>query len=175
MLHFAHQGDACDWPAEHRDGLDLDFLVLASRVEGVSPGVYWYRTPNQDLVLSHPGLNAHEMVELFVQEEFASAPLLIWTAGDLAAACARHGAFGHRQLLLRAGTASNRVWMAALAMGLSGCLIAGIVPGAARDSLGLDGYRHASLMAVSLGFAKDDSISAQLSRGPFSSIVLPPE
>jgi nitroreductase len=167
MLYLAQQGDANDWPAEHRDGQSLDFLVLAARVEGLSPGVYWYRALNHALLPSRAGLSAAETLELFVQEQFASAPLVIWIAGDLAGACARHGAFGLRQLLLRAGAAGNRLWMAALGIGLAGCLVAGIIPGAARRLLGLDGYRHASLLALSIG-VEDKYLSRPLFRGDFS-------
>jgi nitroreductase len=95
-------------------------------------------------------------MELFVQPEFASAPVIIWIAGNLAAACARLGALGHRLLLLRAGLAGHRLWTAALAMGLSGGITAGVVSGAAREQFGLDGYRQVSLLAFATGIEEGD-------------------
>lgn len=86
-----------------------------------------------------------------MQSEFAKAPLVVWITGNLAAAAARHGGFGHRQLLMRAGMAAHRLWMAGMATGLSGCIVAGVVPGAARRQLELDGYRKASLIALAAG------------------------
>ena len=71
--------------------------------------------------------------------------------GNLAAACASEGAFGHRRLLLQAGMAGHRIWLAALSIGLSGSLIAGLIPGVARRQLFLDGFREASLFGVAVG------------------------
>jgi SagB-type dehydrogenase family enzyme len=149
MLHYAHVGDAKDSPEEHDDGHELIFLSIAWRVDGLRPAVYVYRAPRQELCLWGPA--PHDGRKLFVQSTFGSAPLSIWIVGNLANACARQGAFGHRQLLLRAGAAGHRLWMAALGVGLSGCLVAGVVPGAARQVLGLDGYQRASLLAFATG------------------------
>jgi SagB-type dehydrogenase family enzyme len=151
MLHHAHEGDLADWPSERSEDQALTFLAIASRVQGVEPGVYAYVPREHTLVVAKPVIAVEKMIDLFVQPEFASAPVIIWIAGNLAASCARHGAFGHRQLLLRAGAAANRLWMAAMAMDLGGCIVAGVVPGAARQQLGLDGYRHASLIAFAAG------------------------
>jgi nitroreductase len=152
MLHHAHEGDLVDWPLEHTEGQALTFLAIASRVQGVEPGVYAYVHHAHTLAVAKPVIAFEKMIDLFVQLEFASAPVIIWISGNLAAACARHGAFGHRQLLLRAGAAANRLWMAAMAMDLEGCIVAGVVPGAARQQLGLDGYRYASLIAFAAGY-----------------------
>jgi SagB-type dehydrogenase family enzyme len=152
MLHYAQHGDAGDWPEEQREGNLLSFQVLAWRVQGLPPGVYAYDPPSHTLRLTAPAPSPENAIELLVQSEYAAAPVLVWIAANLAAACARHGAFGHRQLLLRAGSAGHRLWMAALGMGLSGSLIAGLVPGAARKQLGFDGYHLAGLFGVTTGY-----------------------
>jgi len=151
MLDCAHQGDVRDWPDEHDAGQPLNFLVLAWQVNLIRPAVYSYDSRHHGLLFLHPIPSPRNARELFVQREFASARLVLWITGNLAAACCRYGAAGHRQLLLRAGSAGHRLWMAAMAMGLSGCLVAGLVPGAARRQLGLDGYRKASLLAFATG------------------------
>jgi SagB-type dehydrogenase family enzyme len=151
MLYSAHHGDAYDWPVEHHNMQPLTFFALVSNVEGLNPGIYQYRPQDHGLQLCASSPNHQDMQELFVQAEFAAAPLVIWIAGNLAAACAQHGAPGHRQLLLRAGAAGHRLWMAALAMDLAGVLVAGLVPGAARRQFGLDGYKQASLLAFVAG------------------------
>lgn len=148
MLYYAQKGDANDWPEER--ALPLTFLVIGWRVENLNPGVYVYDPQQHALRLSAEAPRAEKAVELFVQPEFAMASLVVWIAGNLAAACLRHGAFGHRLLLLRAGAAAHRLWMAALASGLSGTLVSGVVPGAARN-FGLDGYTQASLLAFAGG------------------------
>jgi uncharacterized membrane protein YeaQ/YmgE (transglycosylase-associated protein family) len=45
------------------------------------------------------------------------------------------------------------MWMAAMAMGLSGAIVAGLVPGEAHRRFGFDGYRRASLVACITGSA----------------------
>jgi hypothetical protein len=41
--------------------------------------------------------------------------------------------------------------MAVLGQGLAGCLVAGLIPGAARALLGLNGFDRASLFGVAFG------------------------
>jgi hypothetical protein len=45
--------------------------------------------------------------------------------------------------------------MTALSLGLSGCMVAGVVPGAARRLLGFDGYGTASLLAFVMGHQEE--------------------
>lgn len=150
ILASAYNGDRRDWLEDSQD-VPLQFLVLASRVEGVAPGAYVYDRSENALRYRRTGYSPDHQGELFLQEEFADAPLSVWIAGNLAAACAKLGGFGHRQLLLRAGAAAHRCWMAAMSLGMQGCPVAGIVPGAARDLLGLDGYTEAPLLAFTCG------------------------
>jgi SagB-type dehydrogenase family enzyme len=153
MLSVAHHMDADAWPEEHRNGQSLTFLLLVQRVIGVTPGLYLYDSANHSLRLLREAFRFEELFHLYVQDEFALAPVAVWIVGNLAAACARHGAFGHRQLLLRAGAAGNQLWMAGLGMGLSGSLVAGIVVGSAARELGLDGYLKAGLLASTFGYS----------------------
>jgi SagB-type dehydrogenase family enzyme len=150
ILTSACDGDRRDWPQDHQL-MPLEFLVLASRVEGVVPGAYLYDRSENALRHWRSDYSPDQQGELFLQEEFAYSPLTVWIFGNLAAACEKHGSFGHRQLLLRAGAAAHRCWMAALSLGMQGCPVAGMIPGAARDLLGLDGYTKASLLAFAGG------------------------
>ena len=155
MLDCAHRGDVRDWPDEHDAEQPLNFMVLAWQVNQIVPAVYGYDSRNHGLSFLHPIPSPRDSRALFVQREFASARLVVWITGNLAAACCRHGAAGQRQLLLRAGSAGHRLWMAAMAVGLSGCLVAGLVPSAARLLLGLDGYRKTGLLAFATGHRAD--------------------
>jgi SagB-type dehydrogenase family enzyme len=150
MVASAYDGGRHDSLDESED-LPLQFLVLASRVEGITPGAYLYDRSENGLCRWRSDYMPGRQEELFIQEEFSDAPLSIWVFGPLAAACEKHGAFGHRQLMLRAGAAVHRCWMAALCLGMQGCPVAGIVPGAARELLGLDGYIEAPLLAFTAG------------------------
>jgi SagB-type dehydrogenase family enzyme len=151
MLHYGSVADVRDWQDDHRAAVFLTFFVLARKVNGLNPSVYTYDASNHALHVTRDLVSVNEARELFVQDEFATAPMVLWIVGDLAAACDYQGAFGHRRLLFRAGAAAHRSWMVAMAMGLCGSLIAGLVPGAARQQLGLDGYNKASLLAFAAG------------------------
>lgn len=151
MLHLADLCDLDHWPEECRSGNRLTFLALARHVQGINKGVYSYDLQNHriDFLCAMPG--DQEAVQLYVQSEFAYAPLAVWITGNLALACARHGSFGHRQLLLRAGAAAQRLSLVGAAMGLAGTIVAGLIPNAARRSVELDGYSGASLVAYVAG------------------------
>jgi SagB-type dehydrogenase family enzyme len=153
ILSFAHAADVSEWPEEHLKGQALSFFLLAQCVAGLKAGVFIYKPVDSSLRFLREPPCSQAAAQLYVQDEFASAPAAIWIVGNLAAACARHGAFGHRQLMLRAGAAGNRLWMAALGIGLAGSLVAGVVAGTARRELGLDGYLKAALLAVTIGHA----------------------
>jgi hypothetical protein len=115
-------------------------------------GIYRYNPLSHSLIHQGSGLSYEEMKTLFVQPEYAAAPFVIWIAGNLAAACFAQGGHGHRQLLFRAGAAGHRLWLASLGLGLRGSSFAGLIPGAARTLLDLDGYKRASLFAFAAGF-----------------------
>jgi SagB-type dehydrogenase family enzyme len=151
ILGYAHRWDATEWGGGERGEEALKFSVLANNVEGLEPGVYAYEPVSRELVSLRGALSLEESLDLFVQPEFAEAPVTVWIGANLAAACSRAGSFGHRRLLIRAGAAGHRLWMASLALGMAGCLVAGIKPRAARARLGMDGYTNASLLAFAAG------------------------
>lgn len=154
MLAIAHNGDRQDWPCEDALGETIGITVLANRIQGLPPGVYRYDGAGHRLLAEGPSISPEINRQLFTQPEFASAPAVLWITGNLKEAYDRMGSFGHRQLLLRAGAAANRAWMASIALGLSGCLVAGLVPTAARQFLGFDGYKEVSLLALAIGYSQ---------------------
>lgn len=153
ILYTASSGDRQDWQAESEAGVELQLLVVAWRVENLVPAVYRYE-PDEH-ALSFVGSAPDQQTEgrdLVLQTEFADAPIIIFLTGNLAAASARHGAWGHRQLLLRAGSAGHRLWLASIGVGLVGTVFAGFLPRAAHRIAGVDGYTNASLLAYSAGY-----------------------
>src|SRR4029450_9966494 len=102
---------------------------------------------------------------LALQAEFAGAPVLIFVTGNLAAACERYGSWGHRQLLLRAGAAGQRLWLASIGVGLAGTVFAGFLPRAANRFAGVDGYLQASLLAYSVGNLPYPATSGSTDKG----------
>jgi hypothetical protein len=92
--------------------------------------------------------------ELLCQRELLSAPAILIMLGQLAASVAHRGTHGYRLLLLRAGAAAHSAWLAALSLGLSGCLFTGLIPSALRRHAGIDGYIHTPLLALAVGKAE---------------------
>jgi SagB-type dehydrogenase family enzyme len=147
-LYYANRADSLE---DLQLNVPLRFLLLARRIAGLAAGVYEYQPRTHELCALRGDMAHEEMASLFVQDEFADAPSVLWIAGDLEQACRLYGAAGHRRLLLRAGAAGHRCLMAVLGQGLAGCLVAGLIPGAARALLGLNGFDRASLFAVAFG------------------------
>ena len=153
MLYSASLGDRQDWPEEIEAGLDLRLLLVAWRVEGIAPAVYQYELEQHTLVAVGPAPDQKtEGTNIVLQTEFADAPVIVIITGNLAAASRRHGPWGHRQLLLRAGSAGHRLWFASLGVGLVGTVFAGFLPRAAQRIAGINGYTTASLLAYSTGY-----------------------
>lgn len=155
MLKAATEGDAADWPsAEYAAKIEL--LVVAWRVEGLPQGIYRYLPASHSVAAIGPAPNQEAGgKDLVLQTEFADASAIVLVAGELGAALKQHGAWGHRNLLVRAGAAGYRLWIASLATGLSGTVFAGLLPRAAQRLAGLDGYRKAGLFAYAVGHAAD--------------------
>jgi len=125
--------------------------VLPRNLQGLKPAGYRYDGHGHLDRLTEE-LSQTEREELFVQEEFPRAPLVFWVTGNVAQASQDLGAIGHRKLLVRAGECANDMWMAAIGSGLEGSLVAGVVPGAARRVLGMNGYTEVSLLALAVGW-----------------------
>ncbi len=157
ILNVASAGDEQDWSQEIAAGVTLHLLLVAWCVKDLAPAIYRYVPGAHQLayVASAPDQRT-EGTGLVLQTEFADAPAIVLITGNLAAASARHGAWGHRQLLLRAGSAGQRLWLSSLGIGLVGTVFAGFLPRAAHRAVGVDGYRNAGLFAYATGHLHSD-------------------
>jgi SagB-type dehydrogenase family enzyme len=154
MLFHATRHDTALWPHMSDAGVLLDYIILAQHVSGVPAGIYEYVPTGHQLLRVACALSRTQLRELFVQPELIDAPVIIWITGYLAAACRYSGSYGHRQLMVRAGAVGHRLWMSALGLGMTGALIAGVIPGAARRLLRIDGYLRVSMCGFCTGFDK---------------------
>lgn len=153
LLRVASDGDREDWPNEHSDA-SLEFVVVAWRIENTPPAMYLYEPETQTLArLAAAPEQYTEGEELVLQAEFAKAPAIVLIIGALGAALDRYGARGHQNLLFRAGSAGQRMWLASLAHGLAGTVFAGFLPRATQRLIGVDGYHRAGLFAYAMGDA----------------------
>lgn len=151
-LAAADGGDRRDWAAERTAGVGLTLLLVAWNVEGLPAAAYRYDGAAHALVEIGPAPSA-PAGSLLRQPEFATAGAVVEVAGDLAAAVARLGSHGHRLLLVRAGAAAHRAWLAALSADLAGCIFEGLLDAPLRESCAVDGWARARLVALALGRA----------------------
>ncbi|MCX4731502.1 nitroreductase family protein [Streptomyces sp. NBC_01363] len=143
--------DRLAWP-DHDAGVELEFLVAARNVAGLSTGIHLY-SPAGGEFIRLADLPAGEAAgDLVLQLEFADAPAIVMTCGPMAASLDRHGEHGHRLLLTRAGAASQTAWLTALDRGLVGSIFAGFLASALKPLVPADGYRSAQLLAFSCGY-----------------------
>lgn len=156
MLQTAAQGDDADWPSQ-RYAARLKLLVVAWRVNGMRPGVYGYQLDSHALqLMTQPAEESLNGRGLVLQAEFAEAAALVLITGSLQDATAQHGSWGHRNLLVRAGAAGQRLWLASLATGLCGTVFAGMLPRAAKALAAIDGFRTTGLLAYATGYPKTE-------------------
>ena len=136
------------WPDEHADQ-PLRYLVAASRVSGLRPGLY--ELDRGGLTELVPFQSEQEVKEMVLQPEFAEAPAIVVVVGSLFHALESRGSHGHRLLLERAGAACEAAWLSAIADGYVGSIFAGFLPSALKSALGLDGFKSMQLLAFAVG------------------------
>lgn len=155
ILYHAQEGDAND-RSRRFVPVQLAFYIVSRGIRGLEQGVWIYDPEHHVLRHGRSALSQKENAELYIQDPFADAPLQILVVGNLAAATASHGAWGHRNLLVRSGIAAQRMWFAAAGAGLDGAIVAGLVPGAMRSILGFDGYQRTGLIGIVAGLPKPE-------------------
>jgi nitroreductase len=141
------------WSSENASlsGDRLTVYVVARRVEGLASGLYRCEPGSAALSFRRGPLTAVETDRILNQADFASAPLQLWIIGDMRTVTSVHGAWGHRTLMVKAGAVANRLWIAAMGLGLDGAVVAGIARRSARLHLGFDGYQQSPMLAVPIG------------------------
>ncbi len=139
--------------------MELTYYLVANRILGVPSGVYRFESNRAVLVRVAPAATDGQISRLFVQPEFAQAPMLVVVTGNMEAVCGHYGARGHRMLLQRAGASCNKLWMACATTGISSCIVAGIVPAAVRRACRLEASRSSGLIALAAGHRPDQSVS----------------
>lgn len=124
--------------ATRADGL-LRAWVAALQVDGLAPGVYGIAGAGEALTPGVPGNVADRLLHLSLGQEIAyhSAAVLIFAA-PAAAALDRYGDRAYRYLHLEAGVIGERFQLAAGAMELGACGIAGFFDDEAAELVGIE-------------------------------------
>lgn len=153
LATVAAAGVAADrrhWFAERENHATVHLLVAARNVAGLEPGMYLYRPDLHALHLVSVEAARHPR-EYVLQADVSEAPTIWLVTGNLAAALRYHGDHGYRQMLQRAGAVAHTAQLAALSIGLAGCLHGGVLAPGIRRLAGINGYTEAPLFALSLG------------------------
>jgi SagB-type dehydrogenase family enzyme len=125
---------------------------IVIRVSGIDAGIYHYDGTGHDLALVRRGrLESWLRERVLYQREFSLAAVVLVVASAIAPLAERYGIRGYRLALLDAGHVSQNLQLAAAALGLSACAVAGFIDSELDDALGLDGVSDASLLCVAMG------------------------
>ena len=68
----------------------------------------------------------------------------------------RYGIWAHAPILMDSGHVTENLYLAATSIGLGGCAVAAVDPGAANEQLGLDGEEETVFYAMPVGAVKAD-------------------
>lgn len=152
VLAAAIAGDQADWQEQRERGLHVNVKVIAWRVNGLEcPHVYKYDVGAHSLIPVGAVPAGEEAEMLVLQREFSWAPALIVVTGSLGAALDYYGSHGYRHMLVRGGSAGYRAWLAALSLGYTGSVFAGLLPRPLTEYAKVDGYKESQLFAFCFG------------------------
>jgi hypothetical protein len=88
---------------------------------------------------------------LFLQQEFADAPVVLLFVGELAKAVEKIGTAGYKNLLMRSGAVAHYSWLQSMSMGYQGTVFAGVLPKMFKKFCSIDGYRKCQMFAYAFG------------------------
>lgn len=141
------------WPSA--GGLyPLDTYVIASRIEGVDPGVYHYNPIASELEL----LRARPVTAIlrdgfFWQEFIVTAAAVLLLVSVFKRTTAKYGERGYRLVLLDAGHACQNLLLTAEQLHLGAVAVGGFNDDSLAADLAIDGVSEAVIHAVALGKA----------------------
>jgi len=135
-------------------------ILIARDVEGLKSGPYL--VDERARALRPIGLQpGHAEVDILgkscFQEEFRLAPAFFLQIGSIHDAIERYGERGYRYMLIENGVQMQRMYLAAAALGMAGCVTGSIIQKDFEEWLGIDGYTAAALNGFALGLLPDDA------------------
>jgi SagB-type dehydrogenase family enzyme len=123
--------------------------LVATKVEGLAPGVYKYRPEEHDLVLQTPGNQRRELAVSMDQDCVRFAACVLVFAGVTERTTVRFGERGVRYVYMEAAHAAENVQLQATALRLGSVMIGSFKPGEVSHILGLpEGEEPVYLMAL---------------------------
>ena len=131
----------------------FETLVLASRVEGLRPGLYWFLAMEHKLAEYDMGATvADKLMEVMLKQQMVrtSAATFLWMAVAYRMMW-RYGERGYRYMLIDAGHVCQNLYLAAEAIGCGVCAVGAFEDERLNDLLGLDGVEQFVIYTATVG------------------------
>lgn len=126
------------WPGSARPLPGLQWYLVVSSVEGVSPGVYRYWPRERALELKAPPTRAGGLADAALgQDWLAEAPCVVVAVAEAGALDGPAGARWYRDAHLAAGEAGEWLYLAAEGLDLGTCAVGAFADEAVAEVLGL--------------------------------------
>src|SRR3990170_2069155 len=130
----------------------IETYVVASRVEGIEPGVYHYAVADHALERVRGGRFGTDLVSAALGQEFlGQAPVVLVLSAIFGRLRWRYRERAYRYALLEAGHIGQNVYLAAEAAGLGACAVGAFFDDAVNGLLEVDGVREAALILLPVG------------------------
>jgi SagB-type dehydrogenase family enzyme len=133
------------------------YLALQN-VEGLEDGLYHYlpMTHRIELLGCPADLKGFISRSLCGQDWACRANAVFYYSCVFYRAEWRYGIWAHAPILMDSGHVTENLYLAATSIGLGGCAVAAVDPGAANEQLGLDGEEETVFYAMPVGAVKAD-------------------
>ncbi len=118
----------------------IDIYVVALRVDGLEPGVYYYEYDEHKLGVITAPCYPYTLVDCFRQSELRNAPVFIILVADLSRGLWKYGKAYYKFCLVDAGVVAENIHLAATAEDLASVIVAGFDKQRAAKILGLNKY-----------------------------------
>jgi SagB-type dehydrogenase family enzyme len=129
-----------------------ELYLFARRVDDLAAGVHHYDTLNHALELIEPGDHGPALERIaFAQPELDDAPAVFFVTGCYERLRWKYGPRAYRYICMDAGFLAQNLQLAAEAMGLGACAIAGFLDDAAEAFVGADGRDELALLFMTVG------------------------
>jgi len=116
IIDRASRGIPADFLPRETSRLD-DIYAIVNRVEGLAPGVYFYRVEDRALELLKPGDFSEEAAYLTLGQELGGdACVTFFFMADLNAVLENYGNRGYRAAQMEAGIVGGKMYLAAYAL-----------------------------------------------------------
>ena len=126
--------------------------MVASRVDGIEPGLYHYAPADHVLERVRSGTFGGNLVAAALGQEFlGQAPVVLVLAATFQRLRWRYRERAYRYALLEAGHIGQNVYLAAEAAGLGACAVGAFFDDAVNGLLEVDGVGEAALILLPVG------------------------